>query len=37
MRIATGSATGVAVSPTGPSAGDVYITNQGDGTVSVVS
>jgi YVTN family beta-propeller protein len=28
---------GVAVSPTGPDAGDVYVTNQGIGTVSVIN
>jgi DNA-binding beta-propeller fold protein YncE len=27
---------GVAVSPTGPDAGDIYVTNDGDGTASVI-
>jgi DNA-binding beta-propeller fold protein YncE len=27
----------VAVSPTGPEVGDVYVTNGGDNTVSVIS
>jgi DNA-binding beta-propeller fold protein YncE len=27
----------VAVSPTGPTAGDIYVTNSNDGTVSVIS
>jgi YVTN family beta-propeller protein len=28
---------GVAVSPTGPEAGDIYVTNIGPGTVSVIN
>jgi YVTN family beta-propeller protein len=31
------SPTGVAVSPVGPAAGDVYVANEGSGTVSVIS
>jgi DNA-binding beta-propeller fold protein YncE len=30
-------AQGVAVSPTGPYAGDIYVTNAGDNTLSVIS
>ena len=28
---------GIAVSPTGPGAGDVYVTNYSEGTVTVIS
>jgi DNA-binding beta-propeller fold protein YncE len=31
------SPTGVAVSPIGPAAGDVYVANEGSGIVSVIS
>jgi DNA-binding beta-propeller fold protein YncE len=35
--MAGGGVAGVAVSPTGPEAGDIYVANPGSDTVSVIS